>query len=426
MDVERSSLCNCVVNFLLEENYLLTAFELLDDGRDAQAIRLKELFSNPSHFPPDQISRFNSLRVADPQSLLEEKEALEEKLALSEYELRLSQEDILELKDELQKKTELAIADGSNANVSITNGSDSQQGKRETSFSNLGPLKDNERADINCAVKEYLLLAGYRLTAMTFYKEVTNQNLDALRHYYYQYLSSTAEAAEEKIAMLRENESLQKENGKLKTDEASLLKSKDLADCQVTALTRSLEALQKDLKDKEILVHDLKQSLEHQRKTLNDCRAEITSLKMHIEGSRSGRILVAGDIEHVQSESLERYKEEIDLLRKEIESLKTEKFIAEKTSDRDTEFIEIRDKVVDFQENNTVASPLERTSEVLETMGAQSLENQRYDDTNDKTEALPGEILISFTNDINGAIGSADHVPKHDGESRPEDNGLLL
>ncbi|XP_057491573.1 LOW QUALITY PROTEIN: uncharacterized protein LOC130777300 [Actinidia eriantha] len=441
MDVERSSLCNLVVNFLLEENYLLTAFELLhellDDGRDAQAIRLKELFSDPTHFPPDQISRFNSLRVADPQSLLEEKEALEEKLALSEYELRLSQEDILKLKDELQKKTELAIADGSNGDVSTTNGSDSQQVKRETSFSDLGPLKDNERRDINCAVKEYLLLAGYRLTAMTFYEEVTNQNLDvwensyacvpdALRHYYYQYLSSTAEAAEEKIAMLRENESLRKENDKVKNDKASLLKSKDFADGQVMALTKSLEALQKDLKDKEILVHGLKQSLEHQRKALNDCRTEITSLKMHIEGSQSGRILVAGDIEHVQSESSESYKEEIELLRKEIESLKTGKFITEKTIDHNIAFIEIKDKVVDFQENNNVASPLEMASEVLETVGAQSFENQQYDDTNDKTEALPGETLIRFTNDINGAIGSADHVSKHDGESRLEDNGLLL
>ncbi|RVW77490.1 hypothetical protein CK203_053448 [Vitis vinifera] len=65
--VERASLCNCVVNFLLEEKYLLSAFELLhellEDGREAQAIRLKEFFSDPSHFPPDQISRFNSLRV---------------------------------------------------------------------------------------------------------------------------------------------------------------------------------------------------------------------------------------------------------------------------------------------------------------------------------------------------------------------------
>lgn len=44
--------------------------------------------------------------VADPQSLLEEKEALEEKLALCEYEFRLSQEDIVQLKTELQKKSQ--------------------------------------------------------------------------------------------------------------------------------------------------------------------------------------------------------------------------------------------------------------------------------------------------------------------------------
>lgn len=38
--------------------------------------------------------------------------------------------------------------------------------------SDLGALKDIERQDLNCAVKEYLLIAGYRLTAMTFYEEV--------------------------------------------------------------------------------------------------------------------------------------------------------------------------------------------------------------------------------------------------------------
>ena len=59
---------------------------------------------------------------------------------------------------------------------------------------------------------------------------------------------------QEKIAMLRENESLRKENDTVKNDQASLLKSKDFADGQVVALTKSLEALQKDLKDKEILV----------------------------------------------------------------------------------------------------------------------------------------------------------------------------
>ena len=57
-------------------------------------------------------------------------------------------------------------------NTTENNGPVSELIKRDTSSSDLGPLKDNERLDINCAVKEYLLLAGYRLTAMTFYEEV--------------------------------------------------------------------------------------------------------------------------------------------------------------------------------------------------------------------------------------------------------------
>lgn len=56
--------------------------------------------------------------VADPQSLLEEKEAVEEKLAISEYELRLAQEDILKLKTELQKKAESPVNE-SRGNFSI-------------------------------------------------------------------------------------------------------------------------------------------------------------------------------------------------------------------------------------------------------------------------------------------------------------------
>jgi hypothetical protein len=47
-----------------------------------------------------------------------------------------------------------------------------QQDKRDVKISALGSLKDNERKDLNCAVKEYLLLAGYRLAAMTFIEEV--------------------------------------------------------------------------------------------------------------------------------------------------------------------------------------------------------------------------------------------------------------
>ncbi|KAK3036549.1 hypothetical protein RJ639_030990 [Escallonia herrerae] len=451
MDVERSSLCNCVVNFLLEENYLLSAFELLhellDDGRDDQAIRLKDFFADPSHFPPDQISRFNSLRVADPQSLLEDKEALEEKLAISDYELRLAQEDILKLKAEVQKKTE-ATADelnGTNTDASANDGPDIQQRKRVTS-SDLGHLKDHERRDLNCAVKEYLLLAGYRLTAMTFYEEVTDQNLDvwqnssacvtdALRHYYYQYLSSTTEAAEdmafssdlEKIAMLRENESLVKESDNLKNEIQSLLKRKSLADVQVMALTKSLEALQKDVKDKETLIQDLKQSLESQRKELNDCRAEITSLKMHIEGARSGRTLLASEDANMQASSVQNYEEEITLLQKEIDRLKGMTSIATESleSTKHITGTEDEDKDVTVEKIDEVGEEASSVSMPPGSLGdSLLLANQSSDATSDITEKLE-DSSFSETND-NGVNEKAEDVPKFNGKPPPEDNGLLL
>ncbi|XP_027077488.1 uncharacterized protein [Coffea arabica] len=417
MDVEKSSLCNCVVNFLLEENYLLTAFELLhellDDGRDDHAIRLKEFFSDPSRFPPDQISRLNSLRVADPQSLLDEKEALEEKLALSQYELRLAQEDVLKLKTELENRSKGTLGERSETNLDAS--ADVQRQRNDASFLDLGSLKDNERQDLNCAVKEYLLFAGYRLTAMTFYEEVTDQNLDvwqnssacvpdALRHYYYQYLSSSTEAAQEKITMLRENESLQKENDKLKKEKQSLLKSKDIADTQVVALMKSLEAFQKDIKDKEVLVQEMKQSMESQRKELNDCRAEITALKMHI--ARSGQNLVSSDSKHVELRSSESYMEEIKLLENEIERLKgtnamniepTEAIEQSKGGDAEGE---VRDSV---------------KANRLESPGHISREDLRSEDSN--SQSVP---TVDATTNILDKVSEGKHL------SLSDDNGVFV
>ncbi|KAF9595015.1 hypothetical protein IFM89_036033 [Coptis chinensis] len=434
MDVERSSLCNCVVNFLLEENYLLSAFELLhellDDGRDAHAIRLKEFFSDPRQFPPDQISRLNTLRVADPQSLLEEKEILVEKLAISEYELRLAQEDISRLKEELDKKAESTDVqlNGSNLNVSATGGPTLQQLKRDSPFSDLGPLKDNERKDINCAVKEYLLLAGYRLTTMTFYEEVfsestlpdlsndtndqnktwhfeketdlsevpypqaityanllcvTDQNLDlwqntqacipdALRHYYYQYLSSTNEATE---------------------------------------------------------VQDLKQSLELERKELNNCRAEITSLKMHIEGSRSSKNWVIGDIEHLQSQSLENYKEEIKSLQMEIDSLKAEKSVARSPLESIicvNHNLELEEKVVEIHEDNAIMShPVELASSVSDIENTKPQASQIFEDNRDSPEEVSIERPMDSAND-NSTVESVGSTYECDSGIVPNDSVLAV
>ncbi|KAK4367959.1 hypothetical protein RND71_011751 [Anisodus tanguticus] len=451
MDVEKSSLCNCVVNFLLEENYLLTAFELLhellDDGRDDQTIRLKQFFSDPSQFPPDHISRFNSLRVADPQSLLEEKEALEEKLALCEYEFRLAQEDIVQLKTELQKKSQTVprpISD-SKIDASENHGTDVQQQKREGSFSDLGPLKDNERKDLNYAVKEYLLLAGYRLTAMTLMEEVTDQDLDvqqnssarvpdALRHYYYQYLSSTSEAAEEKIAMLRENKSLVKENDNLKHEKQSLLKSKDIADAQVTVLAKSLEALQKEMKDKEILVQSLKQSLDSQRQELNECRAEITSLKMHIEGARSARNFVASDFEGVDLPSIDSYKEEIKVLQNEIQRLKlaTDSLNSKspENTNEETRNTCPENEVGESSDHNVLDDSAGVSSGNFGTADSQLLMSQTSDSQLLMTQTSADRIteseeVVEVSND-NGVGDKAENVLKHNGELPAEAKGLIL
>ncbi|XP_077253234.1 HEAT repeat-containing protein [Tasmannia lanceolata] len=442
MDVERSSLCNCVVNFLLEENYLLSAFELLhellDDGRDAQAIRLKDFFSNPSQFPPDQISRFNTLRVADPQSLLEEKEIVVEKLAISEYELRLAHEDLLRLRAELQKRTESPLneSSGSHLDVSASEDPTHQQGKRDYSFSDLGHLKETERRDLNCAVKEYLLLAGYRLTAMTFYEEVTDQDLDvwkntpacvpdALRHYYYEYLSSTAEAAEEKMSILRERESLLKENESLSNEKESLLKNKDLADGQIIALTKSLEAFQKDIKDKEILVQDLKQSLELQRKELNECRAEITSLKMHIEGSRAGRVRVGGDTENVQASEIDNYKAEIKSLQREIERLKVGNSIIESPIESDfhqKEVTQTEEQVVEIHEDKVVTS--HSTDLVSGVSNSVNAEGQALVVSTNKPKEVSHQPLISS---FNGTVAeNGGNVPKNDFVLLPEDSVQII
>lgn len=303
--MEQASLCNCVVNFLLEENYLLTAFELLhellEDGRECHAARLKEFFADTSTFPPDQISRLHGLQVLDLQSLLKEKEATDEKVAITEYELRLAQEDIMKLKTELEKRAVASACEDLDGQLSASPGIENLAGQqigRKIFFSNLGPLKDNERRDLNCAVKEFLLSAGYKLTAMTFYEEVTDQSLDvwqnraacvpdALRRYYLQYLSSTVEAAEEKIAILQEKEFLMRENDVLLKEKGALNKSKELADAQISALGRSLESAQRDIKDKDKQVQSLKESLELATKELNECRSEITSLKLQLEGSRA-------------------------------------------------------------------------------------------------------------------------------------------
>ncbi|EXC20526.1 hypothetical protein L484_027080 [Morus notabilis] len=252
---------------------------------------------------------------------------------------------------------------------------------------------------------------------------------DALRHYYYQYLASTSEAAEEKIAMLQEKESLQKENERLNHEKSRLLKNKDLADGQISALTKALEAHQKDLKDKENLVQNLKQSLELQRKDLNDCRSEITALKMQIEGFQSGRLLTATDADPPQSDSIERYKEEIKSLQMEIEALKLRNANAPDSLvsiSSDKEYAQASEKIVEIHEDKTsTAPPVGTAPRVTDGEDAQSLITQISDDSKDKSEELPQGAPVNPSNDT-CSLENSGNVSKLNGELPSEDGKLLL
>ncbi|QCD95161.1 protein phosphatase 2 [Vigna unguiculata] len=434
MEVERSSLCNCVVNFLLEENYLLTAFELLhellDDGRQDQAIRLQHYFADSSRFPPNQISRVNSLPAADPQTLLHLKNESEQKLAITDYELRLANEDIAKLKSQLHSHTQRL----NQLYAPQSNGDAWEAQNHEPKGNDMGPLTDTERRDLNCAVKEYLLFAGYRLTAMTFYEEVTDQNLDngsntyasvphALRHYYYHYVSSSSVVAEGKIIQGQESNPLLKANERLKQENESLLKDKDMAYGQITALSKSLEALRKDLKDKENMAQVLKQSLENQRKDLHASRIEISKLKMNIERSGSGNRVVVGDVDNSQLASSDNYKEEINKLQMEVEWLKEQnrgipehgKFVG-----YENETLHIEDKEIEIHEDQgAISYTSDAALDIIRNDDAQSTTSRTMSKYTDKHEDEPYALF----NPAN-ANNAFENVPGQNASKQEGDNKI--
>ena len=66
MEVESASLCNVVIKYLLDQQYLLTAFELMheliEDGHSDRATRLQQLFSDTEVYPPEEILRLQNLQ----------------------------------------------------------------------------------------------------------------------------------------------------------------------------------------------------------------------------------------------------------------------------------------------------------------------------------------------------------------------------
>jgi len=147
----------------------------------------------------------------------------------------------------------------------------------------------------------------------------------------------------------------------------------------------------------------LKQSLEHQRKELNDCRAEITSLKMHIEGSFSRNNLAGKEVINVQSQSLEKYEEEIKKLQVEIESLKEKNARAHEPGhfvSSEMENLQTDDEVIEIHEDQgTISNPGDAVVGAVHNEDAQSSAVQPLNENaNNHEDTLPKLVNPANTN----------------------------
>lgn len=150
---------------------------------------------------------------------------------------------------------------------------------------------------------------------------------------------------------------------------------------------------------------------------------------MQIEGFRSGRLLTATDADPPQSDSIERYKEEIKSLQVEIEALKLrnenapDSFVSISS---DKEYAQASEKIVEIHEDKTSTSPPVGTApRVTDGEDAQSLITQISDDSKDKSEELPQGAPVNPSNDTS-SLENSENVSKLNDELPSEDGKLLL
>lgn len=124
---------------------------------------------------------------------------------------------------------------------------------------------------------------------------------------------------------------------------------------------------------------------------LTGCKAEITSLKKHIEGAQPTEDMASGDVVDRQAPSLKSYKDEIQLLHKEIERLNSGKFTdaqpvgslngIEEVTDR-------KEEVMKLCENDMLPLSSGVPSESSKSMETQNAIIQNIDGTADKHEEV--------------------------------------
>ncbi|XP_059468785.1 RAB11-binding protein RELCH homolog isoform X2 [Neocloeon triangulifer] len=158
---------------LLQDNFLLTALELhlelIEAGRELTS--LKEFFSNPANFerqsaPPNasSIARSHSQATLDSLDISRlSEDGTDERVAVLEFELRKAKETIHGLRTSLTQ-----ISAEREEHVTST----------ETDLVNNDAARPHEQRALNFLVNEYLLRQGYKLTAVTFSEENSEQDFD--------------------------------------------------------------------------------------------------------------------------------------------------------------------------------------------------------------------------------------------------------
>lgn len=244
---------------------------------------------------------------------------------------------------------------------------------------------------------------------------------------------------QEKIMMLQQNESLLKENERLQSDVDSLLKDKEMSDAQVLSLTKSLEVLQKDIKEKEnrvtfsmrplcysflvnseinsfcaYQVRDLKKIVKSQRKELDECRAEITTLKVLIENARSGNIALEADSEPAQSlsrsisDDMRPLPNEVDVSKANtLHSGVTESVITDVGKGEEADIV--KEAKVNEKETSAVGSLADLTIADVDMT-----EKHQSDDATSMADTVPDDLLTPACE--SGSIGKSENISEDSGK----------
>eukprot|EP00850_Spirogloea_muscicola_P008360 SM000044S16007 [mRNA] locus=s44:565678:576581:+ [translate_table: standard] len=271
-----------VVKYLLQKQYLLTALELLhellEDGRAEDAKGLQDFFDDEDMFPPHQMVQLRRLSGLDDVEEAVEVAAAAHRATQAEQKLHLALDEVARLQDELNHlRRESSTLAGSPAGAAHSQ-QDNLKFRRMTLHTigkqdNAVQLEEDVRHDLDCAVKEYLVSADYKMTAMTFCDEVGNQDLDnwqgshcrppdALQAYYKQYYNSTSQTVQvmqQELQLLRqERETFEKDTANLR---AILEYNDDVSKQKEEEMSEEARVLRHELDDRAAELDKLKKNL---------------------------------------------------------------------------------------------------------------------------------------------------------------------